>query len=380
MSLMAGAFSYVYVFLRKKNVNFYLCCFYVLCVAFYPTHGMLAVSITKDSLYAVLVMVFTVMVYEAVTTGTDALSTGWRLAYLAVTVLLLLFRNNSIYAWVCFLIVYAVFMRKNGDDKSMMVTHLSALLLYLIINFCLVQFSGATSATYAREMLSVPTQQIARVIEYHGDELSGEDYERIEKVWGEDNLPEYVSAIADRSKRDISGDQEELEDLAGLWADLGLRYPGEYMKAFLLKSKGMWYLEDTSYLFDVYSYAKGYLQITYPGDQQEYMDALLPGYHRHQKLQLMQALYRYFAAGDALWRYIPFLSVVMQPAFYCWLLFYYVLICIGMKRYRRLIPVIYLAALTGTLWLGPCVLVRYVYPIMLSVTVIVLAELGHKTN
>jgi hypothetical protein len=94
----------------------------------------------------------------------------------------------------------------------------------------------------------------------------------------------------------------------------------------------------------------------------------------------LQALYRYFAAGDALWRYIPFLSVVMQPAFYCWLLFYYVLICIGMKRYRRLIPVIYLAALTGTLWLGPCVLVRYVYPIMLSVTVLVLADLGHKTK
>jgi hypothetical protein len=378
MSFMAGAFSYVYVFLRKRNVNFYICCFYVLCVAFFPTHGMLAVSITKDSLYAVLVMLFTVMVYEAVTM--HSLSTRWLAAYLAVTVLLLLFRNNSIYAWILFLIVYAVAMRKNRNYKKMMGTHIASFLLYFIINLCLVQLSGATSATYAREMLSVPTQQIARVIEYHGDELSAEDYEKIEKVWGEDNLPEYVPAIADRSKRDISGDREELETLAGLWADLGLRYPGEYVKAFLLKSKGMWYLGDTSYLFDVYSYAKGYLQITYPSDQQEYMDALLPGYHRHQKLQLLQAFYRYFAASDVLWRYIPVLALVMQPAFYCWLLFYYAVICIGMKRYQRLVPVIYLAALCGTLLLGPCVLVRYVYPIMLSVTVLVLADLGHKTN
>jgi hypothetical protein len=142
----------------------------------------------------------------------------------------------------------------------------------------------------------------------------------------------------------------------------------------------MWYLGDTSYLFDVYSYAKGYLQITYPSDQQEYMDALLPGYHRHQKLQFLQAFYRYFAASDVLWRYIPFLALVMQPAFYCWLLFYYAVICIGMKRYQRLVPVVYPAALCGTLLLGPCVLVRYVYPVMLSVTVLVLADLGHKTN
>lgn len=379
MTVMAGSFAYVYVFLRKRQVNRYLCYFYVLCVAFYPTHGMLAVSITKDSIYAVLVMLFAVFMYDAVTRNREkALSVRWLAAYTVITVFLLLFRNNSIYAWVLFLVVYAVAMRKSVGYRKLMASHGVAFLLYLILNMGLIAGSGASGDTYAREMLSVPTQQIARVVAYHEEELTDEDYERIEAVWGEDNLPEYVPAIADRSKRDISNDPEVLKNLAGLWVDLGSRYPGEYVKAFLLKNKGMWYLEDTSYLFDVYSYTKGYLQITYPSDQQEYMDALVPGYYRHQKLQLLQAVYRFFGAGDAVWRFIPPLAVVMQPAFYCYMLLYYILICIGLKRYKRLVPVIYLVALTGTLLLGPCVLVRYLYPIMLAITVLVLADIRYR--
>lgn len=375
MAVMAGSFAYVYVFLRKRQVNRCLCYFYVLCVAFYPTHGMLAVSITKDSIYGVLVMLFVVMVYDAVIrSGEEMLSAGWLAAYTVITVLLLLFRNNSIYAWVLFLAAYAVAMRKTTDYRRMMAAHVAAFLLYLAASVGITIGAGATSNTYAREMLSVPAQQIARVVAYHESELTEEDLEKIEAVWGEDNLPEYVPAISDRSKRDISNDSEVLKNLASLWMDLGRRYPGEYVKAFLLKNKGMWYLEDTSYLFDVYSYAKGYLQITYPSDQQEYIDVLVPGYYRHQKLQFLQSVYRFFGAGDAVWRFIPPLAVVMQPAFYCYMLLYYMLICIGLKRYKRLMPVVYLIALVGTLLLGPCVLVRYMYPVMLAITVLMLTH------
>ena len=95
-------------------MNRYLCYFFVLCAAFYPTHGLLAVSITKDTIYAVLVMVFAVFVWEAVTwQGTACPGKGWFAAYTVLTVLLLLFRNNSIYAWALYVIVALfVFRRK----------------------------------------------------------------------------------------------------------------------------------------------------------------------------------------------------------------------------------------------------------------------------
>lgn len=382
MLIVAGCFAYVYAYMRRKGVHKYLCYLFVFCVAFYPTHGMLAVSVTKDTIYAALVMIFTVFVWELIgREGTEPPGRSWIIAYVAVTVLLLLFRNNSIYAWVLYLAAVSVLLygRFSGMREAYRhlyrkigVAHVMALLFYLALNTGMTAAVHATSNTYAREMLSVPAQQIARVVAYHEGELTEADIEQLAAVWGAGNLPEYVPAIADRSKKDITSDSDVLGALIPEWASLGIRYPGDYVRAFLLKNKGMWYLEDSSYLYDIYSYAKGYLQITYPSDQQEYMQTLMPGYERHQKLQIFQAIYRYFAGGDSVWRYIPPLALIMQPAFYCWLLFYYCVCCIGLKKGRWLIPAVYPAALAGTLLMGPCVLVRYLYPVMLAVTVLIL--------
>lgn len=382
MLIVAGCFAYVYAYMRRKGVHKYLCYLFVFCVAFYPTHGMLAVSVTKDTIYAALVMIFTVFVWELIgREGTEPPGRSWIIAYVAVTVLLLLFRNNSIYAWVLYLAAVSVLLygRFSGMREAYRhlyrkigAAHVMALLFYLALNTGMTAAVHATSETYAREMLSVPAQQIARVVAYHEGELTEADIEQLAAVWGAGKLPEYVPAIADRSKKDITSDSDVLGALIPEWASLGIRYPGDYVRAFLLKNKGMWYLEDSSYLYDIYSYAKGYLQITYPSDQQEYMQTLMPGYERHQKLQIFQAIYRYFAGGDSVWRYIPPLALIMQPAFYCWLLFYYCVCCIGLKKGRWLIPAVYPAALAGTLLMGPCVLVRYLYPVMLAVTVLIL--------
>lgn len=378
MLVVAGAFSYVYVFMWQKGVHRYICYIYVLCVAFYPTHGMLAVSVTKDTIYAVLVMLFTVFVWDMMSWDADRRMSGvWMGAYTVLTVLLLLFRNNSIYAWMVYLLAATpVLYRQMKTDRvifrKICVLHIASFVLYALISMGMSAAAQAVNTTYAREMLSVPSQQIARVAAYHEEELTGQDRERLYAVWGEGNLPEYVPAIADRSKRDIPNDSDALRELAAEWVSLGIRYPGEYVKAFLLKNKGMWYLEDSTYLNDNYSYAKGYLQITYPSDQQEYMEALVPGYERHQRLQFLQAVYRYFAGGDAVWRYVPPLALVMQPAFYCWMLIYYCVCCIGLRKGKWLVPAVYILALAGTLLLGPCVLVRYMYPVMLSVTVLIL--------
>lgn len=368
-AFVAGCFAFVYKYLCRQRVNRWFCYAFVLCAAFFPTHGMLAVSITKDTVYAALVMVFTVLVHD-LAVREDSPERGWIVGYVIVSVLLLLFRNNSIYAWILYGIAAFFFTRrKKFLFRQICVCHGLILLLYLSLNGVMIYAAAATSDTYAREMLSVPAQQIARVVQYHEEELTKKDLEAIAAVWQE-GLPEYVPVIADRSKRYITNDKETLWILAKEWVSLGIRYPGEYLKAFLLKNKGIWDMTDVSYLNDVYSYTKGYLQITYPSNQQEYMETLAPGYERHQKLQLLQSLYRYFAGGDELWRYCPPMALLMQPSFYCFLLLFYCLCCIGMKKTVLLFPAVYLLALLGTLLLGPCVLIRYLYPLMLSVSVL----------
>ena len=104
IQIVAGCFAYVFAYMRKKGVHRYVCYFFAFCIAFYPTHGMLAVSITKDTIYAALVMLFTVFVWDLIMEdGTVPLRKSWIAAYMVLTVLLLLFRNNSIYAWILYL-------------------------------------------------------------------------------------------------------------------------------------------------------------------------------------------------------------------------------------------------------------------------------------
>lgn len=374
MAFVAACFSYAYVVLVRRGVKRWLCRLFAVCAALFPTHGLLAVSITKDTVYAALVMVFSILVWE-LSTGEERPGRGKITGYLLVTLLLLLFRNNSVYAWIVYVAAAAFAGRKRPRFvRRCFAFHGALFLLYLFLNGLLIYASSATSDTYAREMLSVPAQQIARVAAYHEEELTEGDLVALRAIWKE-GLPEYVPAIADRSKRDITGDRDTLALLAKEWISLGMRYPGEYMKAFLLKNKGAWDMTDMSYL-EVYSYAVGYLQVSYPSDQQPYMEALVPGYARHQKLQFLQALYRYFAAGYELWRYCPPAALVMQPAFFSYLLLFYCLCCIAQKRTAMLLPAVLPCALLGTILLGPCVLTRYFYPLMLSVTVLSLLLFG----
>lgn len=374
MAFVAACFSYAYVFLVRHGVKRWVCRLFVICVAFFPTHGLLAVSITKDTIYAALVMVFTLLVWE-LSIREEYPGRRFLTAYLLITLFLLLFRNNSIYAWMIYVAAFAFAERKKPlFCRRICVFHGAVFLLYLCLNGLLTLAVSATSDTYAREMLSVPAQQIARVVTYHEEELTSEDLTALGTIWKE-GLPEYEPGIADRSKRDITGEEDTLKILAKEWISLGVRYPGEYLNAFLLKNKGAWDMADVSYL-DLYSYAKGYLQISFPSNQQEYMEALAPGYMRHQKLQLLQAFYRFFAAGSELWRYCPPMALVMQPALYSYLLLFYCLCCMAWKRNTMLLPAGFLCALMGTILLGPCVLTRYFYPLMLSVTVLMLLLFG----
>lgn len=375
MIIMALCFAYAYVYLCQKKVRKIICYLFLFYIAFWPTHGLLAVAITKDSIFSVFVMMFTIFTYQLIVdkSHSDSISNKWLAMYIIIIVFMLLFRNNSIYAWILFVILFILLSIKKTYLKRVLGSFIIAFFIYFFVNWGMIYFTQATNDTYARETLSVPAQQIARTVAYHEDELTVEEKQWISTIW-EGNMPEYVPAIADRSKKDISNEISELDALKKLWIQLGKKYPAEYIIAFLIKNMGLYYMDDTSYL-NIYSYAQGYLQISFPYNQQELAHELIPGYKRHQHLQLLQAFYRHFAYGNVIWRYIPFVAVFMQPAFYCWLLLFYCINCIRKNRWSFLTPAVFLISLIGTILLGPCVLIRYMYPIMISTLVLVLIPL-----
>ncbi len=96
------------------------------------------------------------------------------------------------------------------------------------------------------ESLSIPIQQITAVI-CNDRHLEADEIALIEKVVDLTYIKElYDAHYADNIKELVrAGDQDYLEnhkrEFLKLWARLGLRYPGDYMTAYIRQTYGYWY-------------------------------------------------------------------------------------------------------------------------------------------
>ena len=94
--------------------------------------------------------------------------------------------------------------------------------------------------------LCIPLQQVCRVVA-QGYELEEEEWALLEKINDTSYIIEnYEGGCADPMKSWVEyGDQDYLVGHKGeylkLWIDLGLRYPGVYVQAFIEQTKGYWY-------------------------------------------------------------------------------------------------------------------------------------------
>lgn len=379
MALMAGAFGWALSFLYQRRVPVWGRAVLFLFFAFFPANSVLAMSTTKDVLFAALVLLYTLGLSRMVC-GCGSLSergagTGGREMAVCVffAVLMLLFRNNAVYAFlVSAPIVYAGLAgRKRRETsgarrrKTYLFMTLMIVALYGIGAFSLKAVTHAQSGS-PREMLSVPLQQMARTRVKAEEKIDPSLRQELEKyIPSEWVFAAYNPHLADPVKsRAVIHD-----DPAGLirtWIRLGLEHPAIYIDAFLDNSLGLWYLWDTSHA-QVYGIGTesgfGYLSTdnrTMPAGFEVEEHSLLPG---------LRAFMERIVSDNAYSR-IPVVRLLFAPALYWWLLYLYLVTALYRKRYREMLPVVFLAAYCLTLLLSPTVLVRYIYPLMVTIPVI----------
>ena len=87
-----------------------------------------------------------------------------------------------------------------------------------------------------REMLSIPIQQMARIVKYKSDEIDNKDRELIGQYIKIDEVVEkYNPTISDPIKNEFN-DGTYLQDklnLIKLYIKLAIKFPGETMEAFV---------------------------------------------------------------------------------------------------------------------------------------------------
>lgn len=321
------------------------------CVA--PQHGVIAVSGTKDVLFAAAMLA---LAAELLCPGKGRMSL---LRSLLFAVLAGMLRNNAVYAFALLALAGALWgLRKKGWRFCMLM--LCALLVCFGGQTALQKAVQAESVS-ASEYLCLPCQQLARL--YCFGEPDAQTAQEIQS-----RIPyaaDYVPWLADNAKSAIYiGDKpERLLSLLKLWGREGLKHPIPYIDAFLYTTKGFWDVTDTSFTA-IYNYqnngARGMMMMQPAGEIAIQAHSLLPW---------LNVLWKKLFMENAFLR-LPLVWRVLHPAVYTWLLGF----CLAFALWKRQ-PGLLAAGGTAlaymlTLLLGPCCLIRYQYNLMLIAPVL----------
>ncbi len=380
---VSATFSFVSTSIAKHFNNRKLGWILTGLFALYPFHYYLSISITKDIPFAMGMVLSVTALFLALSNGRNTFKpqkTDFLL--LAALILVMLFRNNGKYGvaiYIGVLIVLLPFMKGRRILFSRLATY--SVLACAIGLICLELLGSYTNATGGdrREMLSLPGQQIARVVHYHAEELPEETIAQIEVVIWPSALYCYRPDIADPVKKDIIS-WEVLhypQKYAQLYLDLFKQYPDEYVNAFLALYAGFLNPLDVSCNYinaqdGIVPDGLYYIQTVFYDEDMAKFDIVqtpvLPFLHRW-----MEA----FANGNTFQK-IPFINIILVPGVFLWAYLYLLGFSIYKHGSKNLLPLALIAGYFLTLFAGPTVQLRYLYPIMICLPVAIIFTFCRK--
>lgn len=362
MLILSAAFAYTCRYLARRRVHPAIQAAVIAFFALWPIHAMFSVSATKDVLFAALLLLCVVFTLDMVLDREAFFASGWRIARYIVTLFLMMnLRNNGFYMLIVFTPFVLIFMRHYW--KKVLPICLVPLLAYSLLTGPIYRAMGVEPGD-KREALCTPIQMIARAANLNRDELTDEEYKKICELIPEQYLKNYCSATADSVKNhfDTARFNEDKAGYIKLWAEIGLKCPGTYFDAMLATTYGFWY-PDMAYPDPEAWHPYTEFKNTEPLDPNW---VIIP---TQSVCPRLLALYQRIAYDTAHQR-LPGISMLFSPGFSFWTLLFSMLCMLYYKQRQLLQAPLLLFLLWGTLLLSPVVLLRYAYPIMVSMPAI----------
>ena len=200
-----------------------------------PVFSIHVVLISGDSMMTLFFMYYMLALLWIFRTKGRILDKGsFRIGLLTISFLLCASKNQCIY--VAFLTGILLLWVYRKRWKQVLIAIFLPLFIYQFL-YCGLLFSlMRVNKVGGQEALSVTFQQVARTVKYHGDELTEEDKKAIDSIIVYENISrKYDPDLADPVKRTfrVDASSEDLRNYFLTWARLGLKYPGEYVQAFL---------------------------------------------------------------------------------------------------------------------------------------------------
>lgn len=359
MLIMAGIFAYTYVYIYKhisgKIFRIAILAFY----AIFPVNSILVISSTKDVLFSGLVLLCIVFALKIKETGFKQKKYFLAIVLMITCTFMLLFRNNAIYAFCLFMIgtcalgVYS----KNVRFAGIFLYCICCVILFTVSDAALTRALDAKPSPF-EEMFSVPSQQFGRI--YNVINESGLDSSTLEIINSHHDISKssYNTHLADFMKDTLLAKNKEdaieyIKDSVSLF----FKYPLVSLDSFLYLTEGCWNINDVSNA-NIYGSGSegrlGYL-LTYVKD----------GYGIVHKSKFPQLeMFMEYAFSNNEYQNWPIISLLFSPALYFWILVISTLVFVKTKEYEFLSIAGFLWSIYFTILLGPCTVIRYLYPLV----------------
>ena len=244
MLIMSAIFAFILRYLSKKQVPNIVRIIVLLYYMLYPINALFSVTMWKDVLFAGILPIFIIQCIELIINTENFLSKKKNIvSFIIVSLLVFFARNNGMYVVILTMPFILIVLRKYW--KKVLPLFISIILLYAIIKTSVFAIFDVKSGSVA-EMLSIPVQQIARVVKYHRNELDEETINKINKFFTCDNIGEkYNPTLSDPVKAELNDEyfNENKGEFISLWFNLLTRYFKDYVESFISNSYGYYYPE-----------------------------------------------------------------------------------------------------------------------------------------
>ncbi len=243
VQLLIGSaiFAYISLVMRRFNIPAIWTYISIIVFAVMPIYPGYITSVVKDSPFALMVVLFIVLLTQVLYTGPKLqLCIGLFISGMLMCIL----RNNGIFIimGIVLALIVAIIVKRKLVQTSVLAICIVQIMLTLIYSSVLLPALGIASTSEA-EALSVPFQQTARLASMYPDEITEEDEEIISKVLNLDRISQnYEPTLSDPVKATYhSSDKAELMAYFLVWLKEGLRRPDVYIDAFLANARGFIY-------------------------------------------------------------------------------------------------------------------------------------------
>jgi hypothetical protein len=360
MAVCAAAFSYVLHRMAKNNIHTYVRVATLLFFALYPVNGFYAITMWKDTLFGVVIMLLVLeTICMAAQPETFFGSKKNMATYAVLCIALYLTRNNGLHIILLLLPVLLLVFRKYWKN---------VLALIAAFAICLISMQAISTLLDVQKgsvkfALAIPLQQVARTVKGYGDELSADDRAIISSVLNISKLAEkYDPFVVDPIIADDMINEDGLRSDPGLylslWARLLAKYPRTYIVAFLAQTHGYWYPDIDEWLV---------ARVIAENDYGLHHERIVPN--------LIDNAF----SGIFVFRVFPAVSMLVSIGFAVWVAIIMALALMIKKQYRLLVAFVPVLLLWLTCIASPVSgQYRYIYGLFLALPLFISLALQNE--